>query len=108
MQRAIEKPFRLGDKALKVDRLGEVGGDVVSPVRVALAFGRHGVARASDDPPAGIAKAFDRGMPDPAAGTGQQQDLARPAHRAATRRGKLARGSSIPSGSWWIRISAFG
>ena len=34
--------------------------------------------------------------------------LRRAAHRAATRRGKLARGSSIPSGSWWMMISAFG
>ena len=63
MQRAVEKPFRLGDKALEVDKLGEVGGDVAGPVRVTLAFRRHGVARASDDPPAGVAKALDKVIP---------------------------------------------
>ena len=37
----------------------EIGGDVVGPIRVALAFERHRVARAGDDPPADIAEAFD-------------------------------------------------
>src|SRR6516162_4036615 len=108
MQRAVEKLPRLGNEVLEVVRIGKIGGDMVGPVRVALAFGRHVVARTGDDPPAGIAETLDRGVPDPAAGAGQQQNLAHPAHRTATRRGKLARGSSIPSGSWWIMISAFG
>ena len=99
MQRAFERILGLVDKMVEVGGVAEIGGDVVGPVWVALAFGRHGVTRAGDDPPSGVAEAFDRGVPDPAARAGQQQDLARAAHRAATRRGKLARGSSIPSGS---------
>src|SRR5262249_2869621 len=108
MQCPVKKPVRLGDQVIKVVEIGEVGGNVVGPIRVALAFRRHGIPRAGDDAPAGIAKAFDGGVPDTTAGAGQQQDLAGTAHRATTRRGKLARGSSIPSGSWWIMISAFG
>src|SRR5271170_4532647 len=100
VQRTVEGIFRLGDKAVEIRWIAEIGGDVMGPVRVALALRRHRVARACNDPPAGIAEAFDRRMPDAAAGTGQQQDPALAAHRAATRRGKFARGSSRPSGSW--------
>ncbi len=62
--------LRLGNEVLEVSGIGEVGGDVVGPVRVAFAFARHGVARAGNDPPAGIAEAFDRGVADPAARAG--------------------------------------
>src|ERR1700730_989785 len=108
VQRAVEKLSGLGDEVIEIGGIGEGGGDVMGPVRGALAFGRHRVPRAGDDPRAGVAEALDRGVADAAAGAGQQQDSAPTAHRAATRRGKFARGSSIPSGSCWMMISACG
>ena len=99
MQRPVEIVLGLGDEAIEIGGLAEIGGDVVGPVRVAPAFRRHPLARAGDDPPPGVAEALDRRVPDAAAGAGQQQDFSFVAHCASTLRGKLERGSSTPSGS---------
>src|SRR5690242_3938142 len=108
VQRPVEQLACLGDEAIEILRIPEIGGDVMGPVRIALALLRHRLAGAGDDPPFGIAESLDRGVADPAARPGQQQNLSVTAHRAPTRRGKFNRGSSIPSGSWWMMTSALG
>src|SRR3954471_11388019 len=108
VQGPVEQRAGLGHKVFEVLRIAEIGCDVMGPVRVALALLRHRLPRAGDDPPTCVAETLDRGVPDPAACPGQQQHLSFTAHRAPTRRGKFARGSSIPSGSWWIITSAWG
>src|SRR5215469_2405361 len=64
MQGPPDKPTRLGDKALEVGGIGKIRGDVVGPIRVTLAFRRHGVSRAGDDAPAGVAETLDRCVAD--------------------------------------------
>ena len=70
----------LGDEALDLGGIGEIGGDVVRPVGIALAFGRHVLARGGDDAPAGLAEAAHRGVADAAAGAGEEEGLARALH----------------------------
>src|SRR3546814_16893281 len=48
-------------------RLGEIRGDMVGPIGLAAALGRHLVARAGDDLPALVAQALHRAMADPPA-----------------------------------------
>src|SRR4029077_13409784 len=108
VQRPVEQLAGLRHEVFEVLRITEIGGDVMGPVRVALALLGHRLAGAGDDPPFGGAEALDRGVADPAARAGQQQYLSVTAHRAPTRRGKVDRGSSIPSGSWWMMTSALG
>src|SRR5262249_55783965 len=108
MQWAVNQRSRLGHEVVDILGIAEIGRDVMGPVRVAFALLRHRVTRARDDPPTGLAKALDSRVPDPAARSSQQQDLPLADHPAPTRRGKLERGSSIPSGSWWMMTSALG
>src|SRR3546814_15560310 len=57
-------------------RAGEIRGDMVGPIGIAAALGRHLVARAGDDLPALVAEALHRGMADAPAGAGQHHPLA--------------------------------
>src|SRR3546814_19534432 len=57
-------------------RLGEIRGDMVGPIGIAAALGRHLVARAGDDLPALVAAALHRGMADAPAGAGQHHPRA--------------------------------
>ncbi len=124
VERAVEIGPGLGDEMLEIPWVAEIGGDVVSPVGVAPGIPPAPVARAGDDPPAGVAEALGpsharcRGWPRSAAipcartvlgrsgrigrwgsigRSGSPRQLA--AHCASTRRGKLDRASSTPSGS---------
>src|SRR6185312_16418489 len=83
MQRlAVEQRLRLGDEGIDALGVAEIGGDVVRPVGIALAFRRHRLARAGDDLPAGLAEMPHGGMADAAAGAGEDETLALRAHRS--------------------------
>jgi hypothetical protein len=41
VQRSVERLARLGDEAVEIPGVSEVGSDVMGPVRVALALLRH-------------------------------------------------------------------
>lgn len=68
--------FGLGDEAGDILAVGEVGGDVMNPVRVAQAVRGHVFARAGDDLSAFVAEPLHRRIADAAAGAGQHQPLA--------------------------------
>ncbi len=78
VERAVaDEPRRLLGEALDLGRIAKVGRDVVRPVGIALAFGRHVLARGGDDVPAGGAEALHRRMADAAACAGEEQGFAR-------------------------------
>ena len=41
VQRPVEQLARLGDKAIEIPRVSEIGSDVLGPVRVSLTLLRH-------------------------------------------------------------------
>ena len=76
MERAVADQLRrLGDEALDPSGIGEVRREMMRPVGIALALGRHVLARGGDDAPAGLAEAPHRGMADAAARAGEEQGL---------------------------------
>ncbi len=82
--------LRLGDKSAYISGIGEIRGDVVGPVRVALAFGRDIFPRTSDDLPAGVAEPANSRVPDPSARPRQDQG---PRLFSSVTHGRLARRS---------------
>ena len=64
------------DKIFEAVGVGKVGGNMKGPVGVALAFGRHVLARTGDDTPAPFQEAEGGGVTDATAGAGDDDDFA--------------------------------
>ena len=77
MQLAVQAVLDLVDCARGVVGIGEVDLDVILGSRFPRAVFRERMARAGDHAPTGGGKPLDGRMPDPTAGSGQQQGAAR-------------------------------
>src|SRR5229473_2057262 len=82
--RAVEQCVGFGDEGVEAGGRAEIGGDMMSPVRIALAFRRHRLARGGYDLPTRRAEMPYRRVADAPARAGENEILVLDCHTGKT------------------------